>query len=73
MTTLGQELRRLREERGVSQAHIGRMIGINPTDISRWESGARLPRMRNVARLAAVLCLTDDELAQLVRLTQWED
>ncbi len=73
MNNVGQELTRLREERGVSQAHIGRMIGIKPSDISRWESGDRLPRLRNVARLAAVLCLTDDELASVVRLAQWEN
>ncbi len=57
----------------MSQAHVARMLGIEPSYISRWESSRRLPRLRNIARLAAVLCLTDAELAQLVRLTQWED
>ncbi len=73
VTTVGQELRRLREERGMSQCRVARMLDCYPSEVSRWESGERTPRLTNLARLDAVLCLTDTELAYLVRLAQWED
>ena len=45
-------LRRLREEAGLSQEELGLRTGIDVSNISRYESAMRDPSVRTVARLA---------------------
>lgn len=51
-----ERLRRLRKERGLSAAALGRRTGLNPTCITKIETGAtKRPRPGTVARLAEAL------------------
>lgn len=50
----GQRLRQLREERGLSQRDVAGDV-VNPSYISLLESGARVPTLEVVVRLAQVL------------------
>jgi transcriptional regulator with XRE-family HTH domain len=50
----GQRLRQLRERRGLSQREIAG-DAVNPSYISLLESGARVPTLEVVVRLAKVL------------------
>ena len=53
--TFGATLRRLRLERGLSQEDVARRLGTSRQVISRYESGARMPKLSTVTALAAAL------------------
>ena len=50
-----EELRRLRKEKGLSQAKLAVMAGLDPSTVSQIETGARQANTRTLERLAAVL------------------
>jgi transcriptional regulator with XRE-family HTH domain len=55
LAVFAQNLRRLRNEAGISQEELGARAGIQMADISRYESAHRDPRISTVARLAVAL------------------
>src|SRR6056297_773735 len=48
----GMKLRKLREERKVSQAHIAKLLGVSPQMISKLEMGKSKPSMDALKALA---------------------
>ena len=48
-------LKRLRTERGISQAQLAEQLFVDRSTINRWESGSRLPDNMMIARLSKVL------------------
>ena len=50
-----ETLRKLREEKGLTQKQLGKQMFVNHSTIARWESGSRLPDAAMIARLASVL------------------
>lgn len=53
--SLGESLRRLREDAGLSQAAVARAAGVDRSHLSRIEAGDRDPRYEALAAIAAVL------------------
>jgi len=54
---IGQQLRKVREGRGLSRARAAQLLHVDASSISGWESGRRLPRLdmrRNLAELFSV-------------------
>jgi transcriptional regulator with XRE-family HTH domain len=64
---LGQAIRRLRSERGLSQEELGLLAGIHPTWISHIESGRTNPAWGTVRRIAIVF---DVRLSEIVLLAE---
>jgi transcriptional regulator with XRE-family HTH domain len=64
---LGLELRRIREERGLTVEGLAEKSGVSATTIREVERGRREARMDTVARLAKPLGLTFDEVWRLQR------
>lgn len=60
---LGQNIQRLRKERGLLQQELAERVGIEPVSVSRLETGASLP---SVVRLAEIAEALDVSLAELV-------
>lgn len=57
------EARRLREEAGLSIREFAAFLGVDPSSVSRWETGEAVPSRRGVAiRLAEAL----DEMATVL-------
>jgi transcriptional regulator with XRE-family HTH domain len=52
--------RALREQAGLSQGDVARVLRVDRASVSRWESGDREPRRRFVSAYAALL----DQLAR---------
>lgn len=48
-------MKKLREEKGLSQNEIAKRMYVTRTAVSRWESGHRLPDAAMIARLSDVL------------------
>lgn len=54
-------LAQLRSERGMTQRELAARVGCYPKDISRWENGVRTPGAESLAKLAAALdCSCED-------------
>ena len=64
---LGPELRRIREERGLTVEELVDKSGVSATTIRDVERGAREARGDTVAKLAKPLGLTFDEVWELQR------
>ena len=62
LAALGQNVRRRREARELTQEKLAEKAGLDPTYISGIERGLRNPGIKNVARLAKALGLTTAEL-----------
>jgi|SRR5919108_30548 transcriptional regulator with XRE-family HTH domain len=48
-------LRELRRRHGFSECELAAAVGVDPSALSRWETGARAPRLDAAARLGIVL------------------
>lgn len=51
--SIGENIKNLREARGLTQAQLGDAVGVSDKAVSTWESGKREPRMGVVEKLAA--------------------
>ena len=51
--SIGENIKSLRESRGLTQAQLGDAVGVTDKAVSTWESGKREPRMGVVEKLAA--------------------
>lgn len=52
---LGQKIYQMRTKKGLSQAELGRRIGVSHVMISLYEKGAKSPQIETLKRLADVL------------------
>ena len=61
----GSEVRRLRENNGVTQLYLATAVGVTTDTISRWENG-RYPSIKreNGLKLASVLEVTLDDILE---------
>lgn len=50
-----ETLKRLRKEKGLSQAQLGRRVFVDNSTVARWEKGSRLPDVAMISRLSKVL------------------
>ena len=60
-------LAQLRRERGMTQRELAARVGCYQKDISRWETGVRTPGAESLAKLAAALgCSSDDIIRGII-------
>ena len=58
---MGKEIRRLRQDRGLTQEALAARVGVERPAIALWETGARTPTTDKLPALAAALgCGIDD-------------
>ena len=60
--TIGQNIKKLRKERGITQAKLAKKIGVYQSTITWWEHDDRMPTIFNAICLADVFGITLDEL-----------
>ena len=61
-SSFGKNLKRIREERGLTQTQLAQMITTNRVSISEWENGVRYPQVIWVYRLAEKLGVKPSDL-----------
>ena len=64
--SFADNLRKLREERGLSQTQLGNQMYVNHSTIARWENGTRLPDAAMMGRLAKCLRVEVNTLLMMV-------
>ena len=64
-TLFARTLRKLREEKGLSQKQLGQQMFVNHSTVARWENASRLPDAAMICRLAKCLGVDVNELFQL--------
>ena len=73
MNTIGENIKRLRREKKLTQKQLGELCGINEANIRKYESGKQIPRLATIEKIAAglevdVVDLTDRyEIMKLAR------
>ena len=61
---LGQNLKRIRTEKGISQNKIARTLGIDRAFISNIENGKTNPTLDTIARIAKAIGVSISELTK---------
>ena len=61
-----ETLRKLREDKGLTQKQLGKLMFVNHSTIARWENATRLPDAAMISRLAKCLGADVNALFQLV-------
>ena len=54
-STLGQRLRRLREDRGYTQEHVSTILNVERQTYTNYENGYRTPPLDSLVQLADFL------------------
>ncbi|MBR6664628.1 MAG: helix-turn-helix domain-containing protein [Lachnospiraceae bacterium] len=60
--TIGMNIKRLRQNKGMTQEKLGEVLGISGQAVSKWESGAALPDIMILPALADYFGISIDEL-----------
>ena len=63
--TFARTLRKLREEKGLSQKQLGQKLYVNHSTVARWENASRLPDAMMILRLAKCLDVDINNLLSL--------
>lgn len=59
---IGDNIRRARQQHGLTQAALAELLGVSDRAVSRWETGAAAPDIALLARLALTLETSADAL-----------
>lgn len=52
--TIGDNIRKLRTDAGMSQETLGRMMNLSRVAVTKWETDASVPTMGNIERLSTI-------------------
>lgn len=52
MMSIGNRLKKLREERGLTQEELGKIVGVSDKAVSTWENDIKVPRNKRLQNLA---------------------
>ncbi len=56
------QIRRLRQEKGVTQQTLGQALGVSTTAVQKWERGQSQPNIQTLRRMADLFGVSLDEL-----------
>ena len=62
MTSFGDNLKRIRAEKNISQGELAELINMHPTHVSRYERNLTSPTVEVVKKIADALKVSADEL-----------
>ncbi len=62
MAVFGEILKRLRQEKQLSQQELANLIGVHVRQVSKYEMGTSMPTLDRIRRMAETLDVSADEL-----------
>ena len=65
MQYFGKRLRKLREDKKISQTDLGRRVGVSGSTISAYEKSRKLPALDTLKNICSVLDISSDYLLGL--------
>lgn len=68
--SIGENIKRLRERFGLTQAQLGDIAGVSDKAVSTWEKGANVPRMGAIQRMADYFGIPKSEIIEGVSDTK---
>ena len=71
MAEFGENVRRLREAKGLTQQHLADQLYVTRQAVSRWEGGSRYPDLMTAKKLAEALDSTMDALLSQEDMKQY--
>ena len=60
--SLGEKIKKLRNEKGLSQEKFGKQSGIHPNHVGKYEANKTVPSADNLRKIAEVLEVSSDYL-----------
>lgn len=70
MVEFGEQLRRAREKRGMTQQSLAEQLYVTRQAVSRWECGDRYPDLLTARKIAQILEVSLDELISVKEITK---
>ena len=62
MVDIGKNIKRLRQERGITQADLASALGVTCQAVSKWETSSNAPDIALIPKIAALLDVSISEL-----------
>lgn len=62
--SLGKKIRMLRERSGMSQADLGKLLGITDKAVSTWENDKKIPRMGKIEKMCSIFGIRKSDLLE---------
>ena len=62
MGNIGNNIRRVRKEHGISQKELADKIGVSQSAVNQWEVGKRIPKVQTIFRLSKAIPCAPKEL-----------
>jgi len=62
--TIGENIRRLRESKRLTQDDLAKAINVSASIVSHWEADKRVPRMGNVERMAQLFDVLKSDIIE---------
>ncbi len=69
---MGKEIRRLRDDRGITQEALAAALDVTPQTVSKWERGASMPDIGMLPKIAIYFGVTIDQLFAMAPEQQLE-
>ena len=69
---MGKEIRRLREDRGITQEALAEALNVTAQSVSKWERGASMPDVQMLPQIAVFFGVTIDQLFAMAPEQQME-
>lgn len=63
-----ERIKELRKEKGLTQAELAKLIGVNPVTLSRYETGDRKPKIDKLEKMAEIFGVTPSYITGLTDL-----
>lgn len=63
--TVGENIKRIRKKKGLTQRRLGELCGINEANIRKYESGKQNPKIETLARIASALNVDTYDLIEI--------
>ena len=62
MVDIGKNIKRFRQEKGLTQADLARALGVTCQAVSKWETSANSPDITLIPKLAELFGISISEL-----------
>lgn len=68
--TVGKNIRKMRKRKGMTQAELGKKIGVSYQQIGQYENGKRNPKLQTIAKIADALDVLPRDLIDKADLAE---